>query len=616
MASKRPPALQEREAAESMISDKTANEQKICSAADRADEVRTESDLIQTDQSSHSFIYTICKGFLDLCYSVGKHTIETAAVLRSVAKNLWDITLSESFDRVSSLLFKLSEYQSSRAGRGELSITRAIVRFFRSSADAFRASFQATVSDGPIEGVKLLAARAVGAQRRLWARNRKVFNALAPLAGVAILAATIYAWMNMGIGVMLVYNGVKVGVVSNDLEYHNAVSQIETRVASASGKSFKLNKSISYQLVFVNKSEFITTDKLYDNILMASGSVVSHGYGLYVDGRLIGSNSNGLKEQAMLDSILAPYKKDAGSATVGFVQNVEIKSGIFPTSVEKSVDSMKEALVAHTAEQRNYTVQKGDTPIKVASMFQLSLDQLYGMNPSVSKDGLYQGETVVVQSTQPMLTVKMVKNEVFEQDIPYGVDKTNSDSIYQGQTKVASAGINGKKQIIAAVTYINGVAADQKTLSETITQQPVNQQVLVGTKPKPSTMASGSFTWPCYASGGYISCGFWGYYGHTGVDYACNQGTPIHAADAGTVIFAGWEGGYGNCVKISHGNGFVTLYGHCSKLLVTTGQKVFKGQEISLVGHTGHVIGNPGNHVHFEIQVNGTAVNPLKYVRP
>jgi len=98
------------------------------------------------------------------------------------------------------------------------------------------------------------------------------------------------------------------------------------------------------------------------------------------------------------------------------------------------------------------------------------------------------------------------------------------------------------------------------------------------------------------------------------MDIACDQGTPIHAADAGTVEFSGYQGGYGFCVYINHGNGFVTLYGHTSKLLVTAGQKVFKGQVIALVGHTGHVVGRTGNHCHFEVQLNGNPVNPAKYL--
>ena len=99
--------------------------------------------------------------------------------------------------------------------------------------------------------------------------------------------------------------------------------------------------------------------------------------------------------------------------------------------------------------------------------------------------------------------------------------------------------------------------------------------------------------------------------GHTGLDIAAPRGTTIKAASSGTVIFAGYSGGYGNLVKISHGNGIVTYYGHCSKLYVSKGQKVSAGSGIAAVGSTGH---STGNHLHFEVVKNGTKLNPQNYL--
>ena len=99
--------------------------------------------------------------------------------------------------------------------------------------------------------------------------------------------------------------------------------------------------------------------------------------------------------------------------------------------------------------------------------------------------------------------------------------------------------------------------------------------------------------------------------GHTGLDIAAPAGTPIKAAADGTVIFAGYSGGYGYVVKMNNGNGVQTYYGHCSKLYVSTGEKVEAGETIAAVGSTGN---STGNHLHFEVRVNGSVVNPQNYL--
>ena len=98
---------------------------------------------------------------------------------------------------------------------------------------------------------------------------------------------------------------------------------------------------------------------------------------------------------------------------------------------------------------------------------------------------------------------------------------------------------------------------------------------------------------------------------HTGLDIATSTGTPVKAAAAGTVTFAGWKGSYGNLMVITHSNGVQTYYGHCSKLYLSAGAKVSQGQTIAAVGPTGT---STGPHLHFEIRVNGIAYNPQNYL--
>ena len=132
-----------------------------------------------------------------------------------------------------------------------------------------------------------------------------------------------------------------------------------------------------------------------------------------------------------------------------------------------------------------------------------------------------------------------------------------------------------------------------------------------------SANASGSFLWPV-ASYVYVSSRF----GlrvhpitgktkrHTGIDIASNQGTAVYASDGGSVTLAGWNGGYGNCIMIDHGNGYVTLYGHLSSISVSVGQTVSQGATIGAVGSTGN---STGPHLHFEVLKNGTRIDPEQF---
>ncbi|MGE1063182.1 peptidoglycan DD-metalloendopeptidase family protein [Megasphaera paucivorans] len=127
---------------------------------------------------------------------------------------------------------------------------------------------------------------------------------------------------------------------------------------------------------------------------------------------------------------------------------------------------------------------------------------------------------------------------------------------------------------------------------------------------------SGRFIWPV---NGVITSPF-GYRNHpifgrqilhSGIDIGVDSGTPVHAADSGVVVEAGWLGGYGYAVVIDHGNGLSTLYGHNSSLNVSAGQSVSQGQVIAYSGSTGN---STGPHVHFEVRANGDPVDPTGYL--
>jgi len=128
--------------------------------------------------------------------------------------------------------------------------------------------------------------------------------------------------------------------------------------------------------------------------------------------------------------------------------------------------------------------------------------------------------------------------------------------------------------------------------------------------PSDTTPSAAGLIWPV---NGPVTSPFgmrWGRM-HEGIDIGVGYGTPIHAAASGRVIYAGWMDGYGNLVAIDHGRGLSTAYGHQSRIAVSNGQTVSQGQVIGYVGCTGHCF---GPHLHFEVRINGTPVDPMGYL--
>lgn len=131
----------------------------------------------------------------------------------------------------------------------------------------------------------------------------------------------------------------------------------------------------------------------------------------------------------------------------------------------------------------------------------------------------------------------------------------------------------------------------------------------------PENAAIGELCWPVgSATGGQISemmYGYGGYYNHKGIDIVDEFGSPIVAADSGTVILASWYYGYGNCVMIQHDNGVITVYGNLSEIRTNVGEDVMQGQLIGDMGSTGQAT---GTHLHFEVRINDICYNPINYL--
>ena len=212
---------------------------------------------------------------------------------------------------------------------------------------------------------------------------------------------------------------------------------------------------------------------------------------------------------------------------------------------------------------------------------------------------------------EEMADVESVVKLSYYEAIPYNTTIIEDADMYVGETKVDVKGITGEKYIEHTYNKLNGETVEEYISGETVVTEVQDEVIRKGTKERPKGGASGNFINP---TKGVLTSPFgprWGRM-HNGIDVAAPVGTPMYAADGGTVIYAGWMSGYGYLVQIDHKNGYVTYYAHCSALHVKVGTKVNQGDLIADMGSTGN---STGSHLHFEVRYNNTPQNPLNYVR-
>ena len=297
-----------------------------------------------------------------------------------------------------------------------------------------------------------------------------------------------------------------------------------------------------------------------------------------------------------------------------FAEDVEIKQEYVPTDKVMNLGYLAELLYSTKTAEVTYTVKAGDTWSEIAEDHDMTSKELLAMNPGYDIDKIQIGEVLTLSEAVPYLTVTVKQREYYVEDVMYDIEYTDSADLYKGDYKVVSSGEYGAADVVANVTYVNGVETERTILSSVTLKEPVTEQRLQGTKERPTWYPTGTFRWPI---SGRITSGFGGRSSPGGIGSTNHKGTdigrvgytsPIYASKAGTVIVSQYSSSYGNYVVISHGSGNTTLYAHMSSRKVSVGQYVNQGDVIGITGSTGN---STGPHLHFEVTENGVRVNPL-----
>ncbi len=446
-----------------------------------------------------------------------------------------------------------------------------------------------------------------------------ILNIVAPIGAIILLGATVRFWTGLNYGLILAYDGKEVAAIQNEKVFEEASEMVSQRmVHDTADNNININVTPTFKLEIVDENSFLAVNSVCDKIIQQSNGIIEEASGLYVNGELIGAVKSSADLRYMLQNVLNAAKGSDKSATADFAQDVETINGLFPTTTIMTTESMNKVITGTSQSAVTYTVKEGDTVTSIAKANHTTIAELNKINNNQLGDNLMPGDLINLEVAVPMLNVQLIKTLAYEVPLSYKTVTVKDDSQYTDYSKMRTAGINGTQKCVDKVYYVNGVEQKRDIISRTIIVPSTDKVVITGTKKRPqysgAGVSSGDLMWPV-PSLHMITTYFtwrWGSF-HTGIDISGGSayGRTIVASDGGTVVSAGWSNGYGNCVKISHGGGLQTLYGHASKILVSPGQRVSKGQAIALVGSTGN---STGPHCHFEVIKNGTKVNPLSYV--
>ena len=436
------------------------------------------------------------------------------------------------------------------------------------------------------------------------------FLGVSAALGLALTLTTLYTT-----SYAVTMDGETVGVVADRSVIDEAIQTVEEEGSSLLGYDYQLEGELDYQFALSLKTDLTHPNEIEDYFYsrLDEASEYLRKCEVLVNGQSMGVVKDEETLNQMLEDLKADYVNE-NTVEASFVEDLTVDY-VYTANTLMTTEEMRAALEASSVGETTYTVKSGDTFNAIAYANDMSVSDLKALNPDVNINRLMIGQVLNVKEEVPFLSVQTKERQVYNQAIDCPVETVDDSSIYQGSSKILTQGTPGEALVEANVTYVNGYEREREIVSSTVLREPTTTVKAVGTKPRPKTASTGSYSWPIsgritsYFGGRKI---FGSYSYHSGIDISASYGAAIKAADGGTVTFAGTKGTYGKLVIITHDNGTKTYYAHNSSLLVSAGQKVYKGQQIAKAGSTGR---STGVHCHFEMRVNNKAVNPLNYLR-
>lgn len=436
------------------------------------------------------------------------------------------------------------------------------------------------------------------------------------LAGLcaALLITSVYINSEKSTVVEFSINGVPAGQVASVTTVDKALDRVNSEISSITGNTFSFPCEISYALKNTDKASCLDINEVYEVLSQYTEEYTAEGYGLYIDSRLIAVLDNRDDIMNVLEKVKGEHMKLTGEEE-DIANRIDIKYQEYSPAAFTTPEALMSMFSIETPETVETEVPERALLAVPTAPTTLSLEAATPEFREMMESALTDSESKAI-----VLDFEVVYEETVREKVPYDTEYIKDDMMFEGQEIIVTLGRDGTADNTYKVKYINGEETGRELVEQSIIKAPRTRVLKVGTRvlpekldekergdkyminPVPAARVSSHFGWRVLRGRSDH---------HEGLDLAAYKGTPIYAAASGEVIYAGYSNSYGNHIKIRHPDGLVTLYAHCSELLVETGDTVSQADRIGLVGSTGN---STGYHCHFEVYVDGVRVDPEDYI--
>jgi murein DD-endopeptidase MepM/ murein hydrolase activator NlpD len=471
-----------------------------------------------------------------------------------------------------------------------------------------------------------------GKKRSLFSekQHRKTKKYCIAVIVLLLLAAAVYGSVN-GIDYLLhgkkayaiTVNNKEIATVDNYRTANNVISDYLAGNQQATEiKDAYFTSDVKITKVYEPETEILDYDQAKSK-LAENATAVADCVTITADGQKIVSLSNQEEAEKALQQLKDLYIPDDSTLNVTdvkFKEDVKIvEDTIELEKIFSAEDAVKQMQNLTADKSYVYTVKAEDTLESICESEGVSVEDMQKCSDDIDFESLKAGDQLKIDKKENLINVLTVMEKTKNEIISYDISYQENDQMPAGTQNVVQEGFDGAETVDLKIVHINGNELYRERLSAVTTIPATTKIVDCGTKVyrgngetgKVNITSVNQMIWPTSATAisspyGIRASGF-----HTGLDINGETGDAVWASLSGTVVTAGWCGNYGNCVVIKHSDGLSTRYAHLSAISVGVGQNVSQGQTIGLEGSTGN---STGSHLHFEIIIGGTAVDPLLYI--